>query len=114
MCRLKCDEALEEPATTRTETVSKIECNINASTNFMLSGIMDVHKNIYTISRPRSLTEMFCIGTQSKAGKDLTFAWPWSDLYPKIAIFAATGLLDRADGTLCVEDRHQQEGQDHG
>ncbi|KZP33186.1 cysteine proteinase [Athelia psychrophila] len=38
---LKCDEAPEEPATTRTETVSKVECNISASTNFMLSGLMD-------------------------------------------------------------------------
>ncbi|KAF7977861.1 hypothetical protein HWV62_2380 [Athelia sp. TMB] len=38
---LKCDEAPEEPETTRVETVSKIECNISASTNFMLSGIMD-------------------------------------------------------------------------
>lgn len=40
--RLKCDEAPEEPSTVSTEKVLKIECNISITTNFMLSGIMDV------------------------------------------------------------------------
>ncbi|KAA1474156.1 cysteine proteinase [Dentipellis sp. KUC8613] len=38
---LKCDEAPDEPATVSTENVLKLECNINATTNYMASGIMD-------------------------------------------------------------------------
>ena len=39
---LTCDEAPEEPATVSTEQVLKIECNISITTNFMLTGIMNV------------------------------------------------------------------------
>lgn len=42
ICRLKCDEALDEPPTITTEKVLKIECNISITTNFMLPGIKDV------------------------------------------------------------------------
>ncbi|KAG6911096.1 hypothetical protein DXG01_004611 [Tephrocybe rancida] len=38
---LTCDEAPEEPSSITTENVLKIECNINISTNFMLTGIMN-------------------------------------------------------------------------
>ncbi|KAG6857024.1 hypothetical protein H0H87_010697 [Tephrocybe sp. NHM501043] len=38
---LTCDEAPEEPASVTTENVLKIECNINITTNFMLTGIMN-------------------------------------------------------------------------
>jgi hypothetical protein len=40
--RLRCDEAPDEMATTSTEGVLKIDCNITGATNFMLSGIMGV------------------------------------------------------------------------
>jgi len=39
---LSCDEAPEEPPTTAHEAVLKVECNINASTNFMAQGILSV------------------------------------------------------------------------
>ncbi|KDQ55955.1 hypothetical protein JAAARDRAFT_36745 [Jaapia argillacea MUCL 33604] len=38
---LTCDEAPEEPATTSSEKVLKVECNISINTNFMLRGILD-------------------------------------------------------------------------
>lgn len=38
---LKCDEATDEPSTVTHENVLKIECNINISTAFMLTGIMN-------------------------------------------------------------------------
>jgi len=41
---LQCAEAAEELATTATESVLKLECNINVSTNFMISGILDVSR----------------------------------------------------------------------
>ncbi len=42
LLRLTCDEAPEEPSSVSTEQVLKIECNITISTNYMLSGIMNV------------------------------------------------------------------------
>jgi ubiquitin carboxyl-terminal hydrolase 14 len=42
LARLTCDEAPEEPASISTEQVLKIECNINISTNYMVTGIMNV------------------------------------------------------------------------
>lgn len=40
--RLSCDEAPEEPPSITHENILKIECNINISTNYMLTGIMNV------------------------------------------------------------------------
>jgi len=40
--RLRCDEAPEEPVSVSSEQVLKIECNISITTNFMLTGIMNV------------------------------------------------------------------------
>jgi ubiquitin carboxyl-terminal hydrolase 14 len=37
---LKCDEAADEPVSISTQNVLKIECNIDVSTNYMLTGIM--------------------------------------------------------------------------
>ncbi|KAG6867724.1 hypothetical protein C0993_011945 [Termitomyces sp. T159_Od127] len=42
---LTCDEAPEEPASVTTENVLKIECNINITTNFMLTGIMNARRS---------------------------------------------------------------------
>jgi ubiquitin carboxyl-terminal hydrolase 14 len=42
MNRLKCDEAVDEPASVSTQNVLKIECNIGSSTNYMHTGIMGV------------------------------------------------------------------------
>lgn len=44
---MTCDEAPEEPASVSTEQVLKIECNITISTNYMLSGIMNVRRILY-------------------------------------------------------------------
>lgn len=46
--RLKCDEATDEPSTVTHENVLKIECNINISTAFMLTGIMNVCFALFT------------------------------------------------------------------
>ncbi|KAG6812904.1 hypothetical protein H0H92_015456 [Tricholoma furcatifolium] len=39
--KLTCDEAPEEPASVTTENVLKVECNINITTNYMHTGIMN-------------------------------------------------------------------------
>jgi ubiquitin carboxyl-terminal hydrolase 14 len=44
---LTCDEAPEEPASVTTEQVLKIECNISITTNFMLTGIMNVRSTSF-------------------------------------------------------------------
>ena len=44
---LTCDEAPEEPASVSTEQVLKIECNISITTNFMLTGIMNVRSTSF-------------------------------------------------------------------
>ncbi len=41
--RSRCLEQSDEPATVRDEQVLKLECNISVSTNFMVSGILDVN-----------------------------------------------------------------------
>nr|ODN81355.1 ubiquitin carboxyl-terminal hydrolase 14 [Cryptococcus depauperatus CBS 7841] len=38
---LKCEETDEEPPSTSTESVLKLECNISGTTNFLMSGIQD-------------------------------------------------------------------------
>ncbi|KXN85247.1 Ubiquitin carboxyl-terminal hydrolase 6 [Leucoagaricus sp. SymC.cos] len=53
---LTCDEAPEEPASVTTEQVHKVECNINITTNYMLSGIMNsldqkIEKNSPSLGR---------------------------------------------------------------
>jgi len=53
---LKCDEAPDEPVSISSENVLKIECNINSSTNYMLTGIMNsldqkVEKNSPSLGR---------------------------------------------------------------
>jgi len=53
---LKCDEAPDEPATTSTENVLKVQCHISMQTNFMHSGIKEaldekVTKRSPTLSR---------------------------------------------------------------
>lgn len=40
--RLQCPEAPDEPVTTTKERVLKLECNINISTNYMTTGILEV------------------------------------------------------------------------
>lgn len=40
--RLTCDESPTESPSITTEQVLKIECNISITTNFMLTGIMNV------------------------------------------------------------------------
>lgn len=54
--RLKNAETEEEPETTSTETVLKLECNISGTTNFLMSGIQDnlnqqVEKTSATLGR---------------------------------------------------------------
>ena len=44
---LTCDEAPDEPASVSTEQVLKIECNISITTNFMLTGIMNVRSTSF-------------------------------------------------------------------
>lgn len=63
--RLKCDEAPEEPSSVITEKVLKIECNISISTNYMLSGIMDVRAPTVLVKRRRRvLTDVIIIVTR--------------------------------------------------
>jgi len=45
--RLRCDEAPEEPPVVSTEKILKIECNITSTTNFMLTGIVNVCHHSY-------------------------------------------------------------------
>jgi len=59
---LRCDEAPDEMATTSTENVLKIECNISGTTNFMHSGIMSsldqkVTKRSPTLDREAEYTQ---------------------------------------------------------
>ena len=44
--RLRCDEASDESPVISTEKVLKIECNITITTNFMLTGIMNVRVDV--------------------------------------------------------------------
>jgi hypothetical protein len=41
-CSLRCAENEDEPPSTTAEQVLKLECNISISTNFLISGILDV------------------------------------------------------------------------
>ncbi|KAG6866310.1 hypothetical protein C0991_005777 [Blastosporella zonata] len=59
---LTCDEAPEEPSSVTTENVLKILCNINITTNFMLTGIMNsldqkVEKRSPTLGREAVYSE---------------------------------------------------------
>ncbi|KAF8064043.1 hypothetical protein FPV67DRAFT_199304 [Lyophyllum atratum] len=59
---LTCDEAPEEGSSVTHETVLKIECNINITTNFMLTGIMNsldqkVEKRSPTLGREAVYTQ---------------------------------------------------------
>lgn len=46
---LTCDEAPEEPATTKVDRVLKLDCNISIETNHMMSGIKDVSRTSYVV-----------------------------------------------------------------
>ena len=50
--RLKCDEAPEEATTVLTEKISKLDCNISVTTNYLYNGIMDV-SILHPVSIPR-------------------------------------------------------------
>lgn len=38
---MTCDEASDEPPTTLTEKISKLDCNISITTNYLHAGILD-------------------------------------------------------------------------
>lgn len=42
ICRSRCVEAPEEPVSIAHESALKLECNISISTNFLLSGVLEV------------------------------------------------------------------------
>lgn len=71
--RLKCDEAPEEEATITFEKVSKIECNIGMTTNFMASGIKDVRQSTATC-KPKLIHPY--IGARPKGREKLALSWP--------------------------------------
>ncbi|KAL7412300.1 hypothetical protein BDY24DRAFT_393930 [Mrakia frigida] len=59
---LKCDEAPEEATTVLTEKISKLDCNISVTTNYLYTGIMDsldqkIEKNSPTLGRSAVYTE---------------------------------------------------------
>ena len=60
MSRLTCDEASDEPPSVSNETFTKIECNINMGTNFMMQGILNV-RIIYISSRIHCLKFAYAV-----------------------------------------------------
>lgn len=43
---MQCPEAPQEPSSTSHEKVLKLECNISITTNFLISGILEVRHRI--------------------------------------------------------------------
>lgn len=81
--RLKCDESSEEMATTSTENVLKIECNISGTTNFMQSGIMEVSQvlpHLYAYLNNKSCLPV----SRSKSLQAVADAEPRSRIQPKL------------------------------
>ena len=56
--RLTCDEASDELPSISNETFTKIECNINMGTNYMLQGIMNVRMHLHNL--PHTHLELSC------------------------------------------------------
>lgn len=113
---LQCDEASEEPPTVATESVLKIECNINITTNYMATGIMNVRHPTppHPCLLALGLTNGFCAVTRSESRKALTLPWTASHLHPEITNDTAPQLPHSTHGTVRMEARYHEKGQNHG
>ncbi|WVF70108.1 hypothetical protein IAT40_004896 [Kwoniella sp. CBS 6097] len=70
---LHCNDAPDEAQTTSIERVLKLECNISVSTNFLLSGIIDVSKFV--------MTSAYIVGFGSATGENESHIRPHGILH---------------------------------